>query len=57
MTLTRPANDDVIEPEEAVQLHGRERGKASPRRDDDELERRVEFEREEVALKSEVPGD
>jgi hypothetical protein len=45
-----PNLDDVLEPAEPTHPHRREHAKASPHPDDEELEEKVEVEREEVGL-------
>ncbi|WP_432565353.1 hypothetical protein [Kineococcus sp. SYSU DK003] len=45
-----PNLDDVIEPEIAAPRDRQEHGKMPPRPNDDELEQRVEHEREELGL-------
>jgi hypothetical protein len=51
-----PNLDDVLEPEEPTHAHRREHAKAAPHPDDDELEAKVEIEREEVGLDPEGGG-
>jgi hypothetical protein len=48
MPHDEPNLDDVMTPEETVVEHRREHGKASPRPDEDGLDRRTEAEWEEV---------
>ena len=45
--------DEVMDTEEDPHPNRRQHGKADPRPDDDELERRVEIERSEVGLPEE----
>lgn len=45
--------DEVMETEEEVHPNRREHGKADPRPDQDELDRRTNIEREEVGLPEE----
>jgi hypothetical protein len=50
-------NDDVFDTAEKTPLDRREHGKAPPRLDDDELERRTEIERVEVGVDDFDPDD
>lgn len=52
----QPNLDDVFEPVEPAQPHRREHAKALPHPDDDELEEKLEVEREEVGLDPENGG-
>ncbi|MGH9047821.1 MAG: hypothetical protein ACRDVW_11005 [Acidimicrobiales bacterium] len=46
----QPTLEDVLDVEEPVKPHRREHAKAAPRPDEEELDEKVQVEREEVGL-------